>query len=130
MLLDALPRAALVAAAIAAAAAGTAHASARAPMYFDAGTAGVADATRDATLDQLDRLGVRALRVSLVWGRVAPAPDAAARPPFDATDPQAYNWGGYGRLVDAAQARGWRVLITFSAPVPRWATAAHADHVT
>ncbi len=52
------------------------------------------------------------------------------RPAFDAADPNAYDWGGYGRLVDAAHARGWRVLITFSAPVPKWATAARTDQVT
>jgi hypothetical protein len=108
----------------------TAHASTRAPMYFDAGSAGVRDDTREATLAQLDALGVRALRVALVWAAVAPEPSSSARPAFDAADPNAYNWGGYGRLIDAAHARGWKVLVTFSAPVPRWATAARADQVT
>ncbi len=125
---NALLRAALVAALMAPAA--TAHASARAPMYFDAGSAAVRDDTRDATLARLDGLGVRALRVTLVWAAVAPASGSAARPAFDASDPNAYDWGGYGRLIDAAQARGWRVLVTFSAPVPRWATAARRDQVT
>jgi hypothetical protein len=124
-----LTRAALVAALALAPAAG-AHASARAPLYFDAGSAAVSDATRAATLDRLDALGVRALRLTLVWGAVAPDAGARTRPAFDATDPDAYDWGGYGRLVDAAHARGWRVLITFSAPAPRWATAARTDRVT
>jgi hypothetical protein len=130
---DVLPRAALVAAAMLACAAGSvpaAPAATRAPLYFDAGTAGIADATRAATLERLSGLGVRALRVSLVWGAVAPASGSPLRPAFDASDPNAYDWGGYGRLVDAAHARGWRVLITFSAPAPRWATAARADQVT
>jgi hypothetical protein len=129
---NALTRAALVAALIAPAAfaPAAAHASARAPLFFDAGHAAVDDATRAATLDRLDALGVRALRVTLVWGAVAPDAGARTRPAFDATDPDAYDWGGYGRLVDAAHARGWRVLITFSAPVPRWATSARADQVT
>jgi hypothetical protein len=127
----ALRRAALAAALVlACAAAPAAQASTRAPMYFDAGSAALADGTRDATLDQLSGLGVRAIRVSLVWAAVAPDAGAAGRPAFDATDPNAYNWGGYGPLIDDAQARGWRVLVTFSAPVPRWATAAHADQVT
>jgi hypothetical protein len=107
-----------------------AQASSRAPMYFDAGTAAVRDATRDATLARLDSLGVRALRITLVWAAVAPDAGNATRPAFDATDPNAYDWGGYGRLVDAAHARGWRVLITFSAPAPKWATAARTDQVT
>src|SRR4051794_31871981 len=125
-------RAALVAAllALACAAAPPAHASARAPMYFDAGSAAVRDDTRAATLDRLAGLGVHALRLTLVWADVAPAAGSATRPSFDAADPPAYDWGGSGRLIDAAHARGWRVLITFSAPVPRWATAARRDQVT
>jgi hypothetical protein len=124
-------RAALAAALILlACAAPAARASARAPMYFDAGSAAIADSTRSATLDRLDGLGVRALRIGLVWAAVAPDAGSARRPAFDATDPNAYDWGGYGRLVDAARARGWRVLVTFSAPAPRWATAARTDQVT
>jgi hypothetical protein len=131
--MNALARAALVAALLlthALIATPSADASPRAPMYFDAGSAAVRDDTRDATLDRLDGLGVRALRVALVWAAVAPDAGARTRPAFDATDPNAYNWGGYGRLVDAAHARGWRVLITFSAPAPKWATAARTDQVT
>lgn len=125
---NALVGAALVVALLAPAS--SARASARAPLYFDAGSAAVRDDTRDATLARLDALGVRALRISLVWAAVAPSSSSPARPAFDATDPNAYDWGGYGRLIDAAHARGWRVLVTFTAPVPRWATAAKADQVT
>ena len=115
----ALPGAALVAALILSLActAPAAQASARVPMYFDAGSAAVRDSTRDATLARLGALGVRALRLTLVWAAVAPNAGGTTRPAFDAADPNAYDWGGYGRLVDAAHARGWRVLITFSAPV-------------
>jgi hypothetical protein len=130
---DVLPRAARAAALLLVCAAGlapAAQAATRAPMYFDAGHAAVDDTTRDATLRRLDGLGVRALRITLVWGAVAPDAAGPSRPAFDATDPNAYNWGGYGRLIDAAHARGWSVLVTFSAPAPRWATAAHADRVT
>jgi hypothetical protein len=130
MSLHASLRAALAAALLTLACAATAQASARAPMYFDAGSAAVRDDTRAATLDRLDGIGVRALRITLVWAAVAPAAGSATRPAFDARDPGAYDWGGYGRLVDAAQARGWRVLITFSAPAPTWATAARTDQVT
>jgi hypothetical protein len=133
MSFNASSRAALAAALIllaCAAGAQSAHASARAPMYFDAGSAAVRDDTRAATLARLDAIGVRALRVTLVWGMVAPDAGSAARPAFDASDPNAYDWGGYGRLIDAAQARGWRILVTFSAPAPRWATAARTDQVT
>lgn len=108
-----------------------ARADERAPMFFDAGHAAVDDATRDQTLQQLDSLGVTALRVTLPWASVAPSPNAASKPlGFSATDPAQYDWAGYGRLIDGAHARGWRVLVTFSAPVPKWATAAHRDQVT
>jgi hypothetical protein len=122
--------AALILLACAAGSVPAAQASARAPMYFDAGSAAIRDDTREATLDRLAGLGVRALRIGLVWAAVAPDAGSATRPAFDASDPDAYDWGGYGRLVDAAHARGWRVLITFSAPAPRWATAARTDQVT
>jgi hypothetical protein len=59
------------------------RASARAPLYFDAGRAGVEDATRAVTLARLDAIGVRALRVALVWGAVAPDAGSALRPAFD-----------------------------------------------
>src|SRR4051794_14897568 len=96
---NALLGAALVVALIAPAS--KAQASARAPLYFDAGSAAVRDDTQAATLARLDGLGVRALRVSLVWAAVAPSSSSAARPAFDASDPNAYDWGGYGRLIDA-----------------------------
>jgi hypothetical protein len=130
MLPDAFTRAAIAAAAILACAAPAATAATK-PMFFDAGTAALRDDTRAATLGDLDALGVRALRVTLVWGAVGPAATSAQRPAgFDPSDPNAYDWGGYGRLIDAAHARGWRVLVTFSAPAPRWATAARADRLT
>ncbi len=77
-------------------AAPAAPASTRVPMYFDAGSAAVRDSTRETTLARLDALGVRALRLTLVWAAVAPAAGSTVRPAFDAADPNAYNWGGYG----------------------------------
>jgi hypothetical protein len=87
--------------------------------------------TRPAALVQLDHLGVRAIRVILTWNDVAPTPNAATPPAgFDATDPAAYDWGQYDAVMAAAAARGWKVLLTVSAPVPRWATPNGVDHVT
>ncbi|MEA2299901.1 MAG: hypothetical protein QOE44_436 [Solirubrobacteraceae bacterium] len=86
--------------------------------------------SRPGALRQLDQLGVRALRVVLLWNNVAPSPDAATRPGFDATDPSAYHWGQYDDVLAAARERGWQVLLTVSGPVPRWATAGGVDHVT
>ncbi|MDX6688037.1 MAG: hypothetical protein QOF86_4165, partial [Baekduia sp.] len=80
---DVLPRAARAAALLLVCAAGlapAAQAATRAPMYFDAGHAAVDDTTRDATLRRLDGLGVRALRITLVWGAVAPDAAGPSRP--------------------------------------------------
>jgi hypothetical protein len=85
---------------------------------------------RDDALAQLGSLGVRSLRVVLIWDRVAPQPDARTRPAFDATDPAAYDWGQYAPLLDTAARRGWSVLLTVTGPVPRWATSGARDHVT
>jgi len=85
---------------------------------------------RPRALRQLDELGVRALRVVLHWGDVAPHAEAAVRPSFDARDPAAYDWGQYDAVLAAARQRGWRVLLTVSAPVPRWATPGAVDQVT
>jgi hypothetical protein len=79
-------------------------------------------ATRPATMATLQRLGVRALRVELSWHAVAPGADSRRRPAFDATDPASYNWALYDPLVNEARARGWKILLTVTSPVPRWAT--------
>jgi len=73
---------------------------------------------------------VRALRVELYWTSVAPAAKSSSRPSFDATNPAAYNWGGYDWLLAKAQQLHWQVLLTVTGPAPKWATAAHKDYVT
>jgi hypothetical protein len=87
-------------------------------------------ARREAALDEIQGLGVRALRVILYWRDVAPQPGSSRVPAFDATDPAAYDWAKYDPLIDAARARGMRVLLTVSGPVPRWATLSRRDQYT
>ena len=86
-------------------------------------------ATRDTALAELDSLGVRSLRIVLYWYDVAPNKDGG-RPSLDETDPANYDWDRYDPLIEAANARGWPVLLTVSGPVPRWATRAGRDTVT
>jgi hypothetical protein len=86
--------------------------------------------TRPAALNELQSLGVRSLRVIMLWSAVAPAADQAQRPNFEPSDPNAYNWGEYDPLMAAIKARGWSVLMTISGPVPKWATAAKLDNLT
>ncbi|GAC1436776.1 MAG: hypothetical protein NVSMB51_08960 [Solirubrobacteraceae bacterium] len=85
---------------------------------------------RPGALTQMDALGVHAIRLVLLWRDVAPAPKSAARPNFDATDPRAYSWGEYDAAVQAAEQRGWNILLTVSGPVPRWATPGGVDNTT
>jgi len=86
--------------------------------------------TRPAALKELQSLGVKSLRVILLWSAVAPAADQAKMPNFEPSDPNAYNWGEYDALMAAAKARNWSVLMTISGPVPKWATAAKRDNLT
>ena len=92
-------------------------------MFFEAPRQLLEPSTRPTAIATLQHLGVSALRIELNWHTVAPAPDSKRRPAFDATDPGAYNWGQYDPLIEEAHSLGWRVLLTVTSPVPRWATA-------
>jgi hypothetical protein len=78
--------------------------------------------TRARVLDEIQGFGVRWIRVVMYWRDVAPQPRANARPRFDESDPRAYNWTTYERVVNEARARGLHVLVTPSGPAPDWAT--------
>jgi hypothetical protein len=103
--------------------AGTAQASTTQKLYFEGSTDLLEPTTRPAVLAQLKTLGVKALRIELNWYSVAPAPTSATKPSFEATNPASYNWGQYEILLAEAKQLGWQVLLTVTAPVPRWATA-------
>ncbi len=111
-----------------------AQASSNQDVFFEAPrdlTSGSStDATRAAAFTDLKGLGVKALRVNLRWYDVAPSPESSTKPSFEATDPAAYNWAGYGATIDQAKALGWKIIISPSAAVPKWATAAGLDTVT
>jgi hypothetical protein len=98
-------------------------------LYFDAPE--LRDpGQRDATLDELESLGVRAVRVVLYWQDVAPDPGGRRTPAVDLADPANYAWGSYDGAIDSAVGRGLRVLVTVTTPGPRWATKARRDRVT
>ena len=79
---------------------------------------------------KLQTLGVRALRIVLYWRDVAPKATSKHRPHFNESSPSAYNWGRYDQLIDTVSALHWKVLLTVSGPVPRWATAGARDLYT
>ena len=88
-------------------------------------------ALRAQTFDEIQGFGVHWVRVVLYWRSVAPDADSATAPGFDDTDPNAYpGFGRYDRAISEARARGLRVLLTVSGPVPKWATRDHNDNVT
>src|SRR4029450_4171107 len=105
-----------------------AAASARRTLSFEARRDRRDPTTRAAALDEIAGLGVHALRVILYWQDVAPQPQSRVKPAFDETDPAAYDWSAYEAAIDGARARGMRVLLTVTGPVPRWATHAPKDH--
>jgi hypothetical protein len=93
------------------------------PTYFEGSQELLSAKTRPHALAQMQALGVKALRVELNWYDVAPTPSSATKPTFEATNPGLYAWGEYDKLISEAQAKGWKVLLTVTSPVPRWATA-------
>ena len=106
--------------------------SSRQWMTFEAPGELLDEQRRDATLDEIRGLGVDRVRVLVYWRRFAPAPAARRKPRFDAADPAAYphdNWGPIDRLLNAADARGIRVQLTPTGPVPRWATRRRSGQV-
>jgi hypothetical protein len=91
--------------------------------FFEASTILLNPAKRPRALAQLQSRGVKALRVELSWHDVAPSPNSATKPKFDATNPANYGWGQYDLLLEEAARKRWQVLLTLTSPVPRWATS-------
>jgi len=92
-------------------------------VYFEASRTLLSASTRARSFEQMEHLGVKALRVELYWAGVAPRPTSATRPGFDATNPSSYNWSQYDPILEEAKRLGWPVLLTITSPVPRWATS-------
>ena len=99
-------------------------------MYFEASNELLNTKTQAHAFAQMQTLGVKAIRIELYWFDVARSPRSAKRPRFEATDPASYNWGQYGAILAKAAQLHWKVLLTVTAPVPKWATAAHKDYYT
>lgn len=112
--------------------AATASASSRQFTTVEA-PAEILNGAPEAALDEVAALGASAIRIQLAWNQVAPDPTSATAPAFNATDPNAYPpgaWAVYDRAIDAARARGLKVLLTITGGAPRWATARHRDFLT
>lgn len=81
---------------------------------------------RAQTLTEFEALGVDTVKIAVPWRSVAPDPASESRPGgFDASDPSTYPQGAFSRFDGAvrdATARGFRVLLSPTAPAPEWAT--------
>jgi hypothetical protein len=88
----------------------------------------------EQNLEQIAALGFDRVKVSVVWSLVAPSPNSAHKPDFDATDPNAYPadaWTRYDLVDQLAHRLGLGVYFQLTAPAPRWAIvpgASHHDH--
>jgi hypothetical protein len=102
-----------------------AAASSTQAVFFEGSSVLLQPRTREQAIAQLKHLGVHALRVELYWHEVAPGANSATKPSFEATNPASYDWGVYDWLLAKAKELGWKVLLTVTAPVPRWATSNH-----
>ena len=91
--------------------------------FFEGSNTLLSPRTRPHAIAQMQALGVKALRVELNWYDVAPSPSSATKPAFEATNPGLYAWGEYDKLIAEAQRLHWKVLLTITSPVPRWATS-------
>ena len=101
----------------------TALASHSQSTYFEASNDLLSATTRARSFEQMQALGVHALRVELAWYNVAPNSSSATKPNFEATNPGLYAWGAYDAIINEAQRLHWPVLLTVTSPVPRWATS-------
>ncbi len=101
----------------------TALASHGEAVYFEGSTDLLNPVTRPHAIAQMQALGVKALRVELSWFEVAPGQKSATKPSFEATNPGAYAWGEYDALINEVERLHWKVLLTITSPVPRWATS-------
>src|SRR3954447_7632767 len=63
------------------------------------------DALRQQTLDEIQGMGVKWLRVVVIWRKV-----------------DSNGWEAYDRAINESRARGLNLLVTISGPVPKWAS--------
>lgn len=111
--------------------AASASASRNQTLFFEAPELLLNPATRAQTISTLQHLGVHAIRVEMPWYEVAPGRSQKNKPSFNASSPASYDWGPYQELLAEAKRLHWEVLLTVTAPVPRWATSnRRAPYVT
>jgi hypothetical protein len=69
------------------------------------------DALRARTFDEIQGMGVKWLRVTVIWRTVDTS-----------------GWGVYDREISEARAHGMNLLVTLSGPIPKWASGNHSSY--
>jgi hypothetical protein len=81
-------------------------------------------------LEDLKSLGVTAIHADITWKSLAPSPNSAKPPKGkDLTNPASYSksrWAILDALVRGVQERDMSLLLTPTAPAPRWASTCSA----
>src|SRR3954468_18537276 len=73
------------------------------------------DALRQQTLDEIQGMGVKWLRVVILWRSVAPSSGSSTPPAvFDEAGQGGYLWAPYDRAINEARARGLNLIVTIS----------------
>jgi len=112
-----------------------AQASPRQPVAFEAPRELLDYDARDRTLDEIRDFGVTNIRQLVYWRDFAPRPKSKRKPRgrFVASNPNTYpanTWTRLDLLIQGAAARGIKVHLNLTGPVPRWATKSKKDDVT
>jgi hypothetical protein len=69
------------------------------------------DALRAQTFGEIQGMGVKWLRVAVIWRTVDTS-----------------GWGVYDREINEARAHGMNLLVTLSGPIPKWASGNHRSY--
>jgi len=107
-----------------------AQASPRQVMSFEAPSELLDYSRVDVTLGEIKAFGVTRVRQLVYWETFAPRPNSKTKPKVNLSDPASYDFSRLDQLMASAQARGIRVMLTPTGPVPKWATAKKKDHLT
>jgi cellulase (glycosyl hydrolase family 5) len=106
------------------------QASPRQVMSFEAPSELLDYSRVDVTLDEIKAFGVTRIRQLVYWQTFAPRPNSKKKPKVDLSNPASYNWSALDTLMASAKAKGIKVMLTPTGPVPKWATAKKKDNLT
>jgi Cellulase (glycosyl hydrolase family 5) len=107
------------------------QASPRQVMSFEAPSELLDYSRVDVTLDEIKAFGVTQIRQLVYWQTFAPRPQSKKKPHVNLSNPNSYtSWGPLDTLMASAKAKGIKVMLTPTGPVPKWATAKKKDNLT